>query len=40
MLGTNGDIAALYDWTWTFDENFPGETPSAPGICYGPGTPG
>jgi hypothetical protein len=36
ILGRNADLAALERWTDATDENFPGDTPSPPGICYGP----
>jgi hypothetical protein len=39
VLGTNADIAALFDWTWRYPEGVPMETPSPPGICYNDSIP-
>ena len=36
VLGATDDIDALEAWASIIDENFPGETPSSHGLCYGP----
>jgi hypothetical protein len=39
VLGTNDDLRALVRWTSEYDENYPGDVPAPPGICWGPHTP-
>ena len=37
IFGKTSDLAALEHWAWAFPKGAEVSTPSAPGICYGPG---
>ena len=37
VLGTGTDLSDLNDWAWAYPEGVEPGTPSAPGICIGPG---
>jgi hypothetical protein len=34
ILGTTGDLAALFEWAWQYPEGAEMEVPTPPGICY------